>query len=115
MIVNWEKTKILIRPGITDFRKQINGLARIVSEELKENVFSGVLFLFCNRDRTRLKILYWNKNGFCLWMKRLEKDKFPWPTNVSEAKELTFNEFRMLLRGIDFFKAHQKLEYESVS
>jgi transposase len=114
MILDWQKVKILLKPGSIDFRKQINGLAAMVSEELKENVFSGTLFMFCNKDRTRIKILYWDKNGFCLWMKRLERDKFPWPSNEKETRKLTLNEFKMLLDGIDFFRAHKKLEYESV-
>ena len=114
MIFDWTKVKILMKPGTTDFRKQINGLAAIVSEELKENVFSGILFMFCNRNRTRIKIIYWDKNGFCLWMKRLEKDKFPWASNEKEARELNLNEFKMLLSGIDFFKKHKEVKYESV-
>ena len=50
---------------------------------------AGNLFLFCNKHRRILKIIYWDKNGFCLWLKRLEKDKFPWPTNSTEAAEIT--------------------------
>ncbi|HBZ73510.1 TPA: IS66 family insertion sequence hypothetical protein, partial [Candidatus Dependentiae bacterium] len=55
MILDWTKTKIFLRPGVTDFRKQINGLSIIVKEELKENIFSGFLFMFCNKNRSRLK------------------------------------------------------------
>ena len=78
MIVRWKEVKILLKTGVTDFRKQINGLSIIAKEELKQNIFSSILFMFCNKNRTRIKILYWDMNGFCLWQKRLEKEKFPW-------------------------------------
>ena len=115
MIINWEKVVIMIKPGKVDFRKQINGLCAIVENELKYNLFSNYLFIFCNRNRSRLKILYWDRNGFCLWLKRLEKDKFPWPMNRKEATEITQEQFSFLLQGIDFWKAHKKLDYQSVS
>jgi len=115
MIIDWEKVRIFVKPGATDLRKQINGLSVIVSEELKMDVFEGNLFLFCNKHRRILKIIYWEMNGFCLWYKRLEKDKFPWPMNQKEASEITQQQFRFLLQGIDFWNAHQKLEYHKVS
>ncbi|HOV13913.1 MAG TPA: IS66 family insertion sequence element accessory protein TnpB [Spirochaetota bacterium] len=114
MILDWKKVKIFLKPGVTDFRKQIDGLSVIVREELKENVFSGVLFMFCSKNRSRLKILYWDKNGFCLWMKRLEKDKFPWPKNSDEKLEIDFDKFKMLLSGIDFFHAHKELKFTKI-
>jgi transposase len=115
MIIDWTKVKILLKPGITDFRKQINGLACIVENEMRLNVFSNYMFIFCSRNRTRLKILYWDRNGFCLWLKRLEKDKFPWPKNETEAREITYNELKMLLDGINFFVAYKRLGYSKVS
>ena len=114
MIIDWSKVTIMIKPGKTDFRKQINGLAVIVENELKLDLFSNYMFLFCNRTRKRLKILYWDRNGFCLWLKRLEKDKFPWPSTENEAKEISFNQLKMLLDGIDFFKAHKCLNYKRI-
>jgi transposase len=115
MIIDWRNVKIMIKPGNTDFRKQINGLVVIVENELKLNVFSNYLFLFCSKNRSRLKILYWDRNGFCLWMKRLEKDKFPWPKNENEAREVTYDELKMILDGINFFTAYQKLPYTKAS
>lgn len=114
MIIDWRKVKIMIKPGRTDFRKQINGLVLIVQDELKLNLFSNYMFIFCNRNKTRLKILYWDRNGFCLWLKRLEKERFPWPKNENEAREISFEELKMLLDGIDFFKAHRKFEYTKI-
>jgi len=109
MIIKWKEIKILLRPGVTDFRKQINGLSMIAKEELKQNIFSGILFLFCNKTRTRLKVLYWDRNGFCLWMKRLEKDKFPWPKSTQDGIEIDLKRFKMLLDGIDFFGEYQEI------
>ena len=115
MILDWSKVKVFVKPGPTDMRKQINGLSMIVSEDLEMDPFEGNLFLFCNKLRKILKIIYWDKNGFAMWLKRLEKDKFPWPMNQKEATEISQEQFSFLLQGIDFWKAHKKLEYHSVS
>ena len=96
-------------------RKQINGLSVAAQEEMKHNPLDGNLYLFCNRNRRRIKILYWARNGFCLWLKRLEEDRFPWPKNSEECKEITANELEMLLDGINFFTAHKKLDYSEIS
>jgi len=114
MIIDWSRVKIFVRPGATDFRKQINGLSVIVQEELSHDVFSGNLFLFSNRRRTHLKALYWDRTGFCLWLKRLEKDRFPWPQGEEAAREITPEQLRMLLEGIDFWRAHRSLGYSQV-
>jgi transposase len=108
MKVRWDEVSIYLRTGYTDMRKQINSLAVLVQEELKMNPVSGNLFLFCGKGRSLLRILYWDKNGFCLWSKRLVQDKFPWPLHAGEVKEITRREMRMLLTGIDFFKAHNE-------
>jgi transposase len=97
MIIDWKRVRIFVKPGATDMRKQINGLSVMVSEELKMNVFEGNLFLFCNKHRRILKIIYWETNGFCAWVKRLEKDKFPWPMNQTEATEISEQQFGFLL------------------
>lgn len=111
MILDWQQMDIFVKSGSTDFRKQINGLAQIVQDELELNLFRKALFLFCSRDRRKIKILYWDRNGFCLWQKRLEHDRFPWPTREDEVRKLTYAQFEMLLSGIDFFQAHRELSY----
>lgn len=115
MLIDWTKIRIFVRTGVTDMRKQINGLSIMVEEVMKMNPFEGHLFLFCNKGRRRLKALYWDRNGFCLWMKRLEKDRFPWPVKDEDAKEITERELAMLLSGIDFFHAHKELKYFSTT
>ena len=96
-------------------RKAINGLAVLVDEQMKEDPLNGSLYLFCNRQRRNLKALYWDRNGFCLWQKKLEKHRFPWPETEEAAKELSRKELEMLLDGIDFFRAHKALHYSRVS
>jgi transposase len=64
-----------------DFRKAIQGLSLLVEQALELNPFEATLFVFINRRRDKIKILYWEKNGFCLWYKRLEKQRFKWPVN----------------------------------
>lgn len=71
--------KVFLHKDPVDFRKQINGLSLIVQDSLQLDPFAESLFVFINRGGNRIKILYWQKNGFCLWLKRLEKDKFAWP------------------------------------
>lgn len=114
MILDLDQLNIYVKPGSTDMRKQINGLSVMVQEHLQRDPFSGSLFLFCGKTKKLLKILYWDRNGFCLWMKRLEKDKFPWPQESSSVNEITREQLEMLLKGIDFWNAHRKLNYSSV-
>ncbi len=77
--VEKKKAVVYLCRDTVDFRKGINGLAVLVEETLQLDPFSEHLFVFCNRRRNRIKILYWERNGFCLWQKRLERDRFAWP------------------------------------
>ena len=100
-----------------DFRKGMHGLAVLVENQLQRDPFAEGLFVFCNRRRTSLKILYWERNGFCLWQKRLEKERFFWPREKTrEVIELTGQQLSWLLEGYDIsrMKAHQKLHFSSV-
>ncbi|MDP2492272.1 IS66 family insertion sequence element accessory protein TnpB [Vibrio splendidus] len=71
-----ETSTIYLHKAPVDFRKGINSLSFIVEQHMNLNPFTEALFVFCNRTRDQLKVLYWQRNGFCLWQKRLEKDKF---------------------------------------
>ena len=102
---------------IVDFRKGINGLAILVEEMLCQNPFSEQLFVFCNRKRDKVKILYWERNGFCLWQKRLEKARFKWPRKeTTEVITLSGQQLNWLLDGYDILKLqpHEILHYSSV-
>ena len=97
------EARIFVRPGPTDMRKQINGLALVVEQQMEVSPFELALFLFCNAERRILKALYWDRTGFCLWQKRLEKHRFSWPREAQEARrEIDGEQLRMLLEGIDF-------------
>ena len=106
-----ENYNIYLRPGITDMRKSINTLAVVVKNSMAQKADSGDIYIFCNRRHDNIKILYWHKNGFCLWQKRLEKHKFPWPKEGEDARTLQKEELKMLLSGINFFNAHEELFY----
>lgn len=88
-----------------DFRKSIDGLAGLVEQTLGLDPFNAELYVFTNRRRDKLKILYWDRSGFALWYKRLEKARFPWPCDESSATvALSARELGWLLEGIDFFR-----------
>ena len=72
--------KVYISREKVDMRKSINGLAAIVQEDFEQDVFTGALFVFMNGNKTRLKILHWDKDGFALYYKRREKGRFCWPS-----------------------------------
>jgi transposase len=115
MTVDLSRVKIYIRPGYTDLRKAVNGLTVLVQEQMEQDPFSGSVYLFCNRDRRLLKAIWWDRTGFWLSQKRLEKDKFPWPEDAAAVQELKTEEVYMLLAGIDFWKAHKPVYYQKVS
>ena len=114
MINNKSIKQVYLCLGVTDMRKSINGLSLLVSEKLADDPFNGCLFVFCNRSRDKLKMLYWEHNGFWLYYKRLEKGKFKWPntTNESDSLSLDWRELQWLLEGLSCVQpqAHQALE-----
>ena len=109
------EARIFVRPGATDMRKQINGLALIVQEQMQMSPFDPTLFVFYNAQQRILKALYWDRTGFCLWMKRLEKHRFPWPRNAAEARQqIDESQLRLLLSGVNFWSRHEELFYTKV-
>lgn len=108
--------KVYIALGVTDMRKSIDGLSILVSEKLKQDLFSGQLFAFCNRKQNIVKILYWDKNGFCLWHKRLEKDCFKWPESQKDVLTVGKQELNWLIDGLEIHQksAHKSLKYSII-
>ena len=99
-----------------DFRKAINGLSALVAEELELDPFSAEVFAFCNRRKDQVKLLAWERNGFILWQKRLERDRFPWPAAGDDSVVVvTGRELNWLLDGIDVFrlKPHEALKFSA--
>jgi len=100
-----------------DFRKGIHGLAVLVEESLQLDPFSEQLFVFCNRRRDRVKILCWERSGFCLWQKRLERERFKWPRQLTdEVITLNGQQLNWLLDGYDVMRLrpHERLHFSSV-
>ena len=109
--------RVYLAMGQTDMRKAINGLSVLVESSMQLDPFSGNLFVFTNRRRNILKILYWHRNGFCLWQKRLEKHRFRWPDSYNnEVVEMEGRELSWLLEGLDTqdVRAHDKLSYTAL-
>jgi transposase len=82
-------------------RKSIDSLSVLVTDVLKKDPFSGYLFVFCNKHGDKIKILYWDRNGFCLWYKRLERGVFRLPKVQAKVFMIMPNELSLLLEGID--------------
>ncbi len=97
--------RFYLRCRPTDLRKAFDGLAGLVEEDLGHNLYDAVVVLFCNRARNRLKAIYWDGSGLCLFAKRLEAGTFSWPDSAEQAKEITPAELSMLLEGVDFRSA----------
>jgi len=113
----FEEVPVYLHREYVDFRKQINGLSLIVESGMDQSIFAGGLFVFCNKKRDKLKVLYWDTTGFCLWHKRLEEDKFMWPRKES-TQVISWNKEQLnwLLRGFNVsqLKPHNPLKYNAI-
>lgn len=109
-------TRIFLVLGATDMRKAIDGLSLLVSGFSEVNVLDGALFVFCNRSCSMIKILYWERNGFCLWQKRLEKHRFIWPKHCKDLHSIDSRMLSWLLSGLDIENLcpHPELSYKNV-
>lgn len=101
-----------------NFRKSIDSLAALVERDIKVAVFGPVLFIFLNKPPSRVKILYWKRNGFCLWLNRLEFERFKTSSDANdEAIVLTSQELNSVPDGFDLWRdrTHQVLTPRSVA
>lgn len=97
-----DAARVYLAAGATDMRKSIDSLAAEVQEAMHLDPFSSCLFVFCNRRREKLKILFWDRNGFWLCYRRLERGTFRWPqTGDGGTVTVTRRELRWLLDGLD--------------
>ena len=94
-------TRVYLASGVTDMRKSFNGLYAMVCGTLEADPLSGHLFVFCNRRRNRIKILYFDGSGLWVCAKRLERGTFGWPDNKNGRIELTQAQLSLLLGGLD--------------
>lgn len=97
-------------------RREINGLAGLVQTRFQLDLFQNALFLFCGRQKDRIKGLYWEGDGFVLVYKRLESRSFQWPRNGEEARQLTTQQYRWLMEGLNIEqpKAHKPVSGLSI-
>lgn len=108
MVMNWEKVSIYLATTPIDMRKEIDGLALLVVESLKQVPQSASVYVFYNRQKDKVKCLWWDKNGFILYYKRLEKSRYKLPKQFSsEMLLLTSDQLNWLLAGLDFHLMHQ--------
>jgi len=100
-----------------DFRKGMASLAMLVESQLALNPLSESLFVFRSRSSGAIRVLYWERNGFCLWQKRLESERFFWPkADLTGCVALTVQQLNWLLEGYDIsrMKPHKTLNFQSV-
>lgn len=95
----------------TDMRKSFNGLCSLVSGVLSENPTSGALFVFINRRKTHIKILYFDGSGFCIWFKRLEQGQFNYRAQAGDKQSLEWAQLKLLLDGLEVKKIRQYKRY----
>lgn len=109
--------RVYLACGSTDMRKSIDGLAALVQQSFQLDPFASCLFVFCNRRRDKLKILYWQHNGFWLLYRRLERGQFEWPMTTSDKTVvISRRELNWLLDGLSLTqrKAHAKVRARAV-
>ena len=114
MIALPHAARIFLALGATDMRKSYDTLAQVTREKIGEEPLSGHLFVFCNGGRNRMKILYWDGNGYWLFAKRLESGTFAWPGRLASgetALEMKSHELMALVGGIDLRRAVQRPRY----
>lgn len=95
-------TRIWLAAGVTDMRKGFNGLSILAQQALREDPFSGHLFVFRGRRGDLVKIIWWDGQGACLFTKRLERGRFVWPRAEDGKITLSSSQLSMLLEGIDW-------------
>ncbi len=108
-------TRIFLSVAPTDMRKGFNGLQGLVTGVLEQDPLSGHLFLFINRRCDKLKILYWDGDGFAIWYRRLEQGTFQVPKTNEASIEMRSDELTMLLRGIDFSNVTRRKRFAVAS
>lgn len=102
--------RVWLAAGATDLRKGFDGLAGLVQTQLAEDPFCGHVFVFRGRQGDRIKMLWWDGDGLCLFAKRLERGHFVWPQATSGTVCLSSAQLSMLLEGIDWRRPTRTFE-----
>lgn len=108
--------RVFLARDPVDMRKSFHGLTALTESVLKQDPLSGHLFVFINRRRDRIKLLYWGGTGFCIWYQQLEKGSFQLPDVVTadeqEGLEITTSQLSLILAGIDLRSVRQRPRYQ---
>ena len=96
----------------TDMRRGFDRLAEMVRQVIRQDPLSGHLFVFRSRAGDRLKLLYWDRDGFCLWYKRLEKGRFPTPVRIGADFRIEGRELAMMLEGLEDAAVRRRIRFE---
>ena len=105
-------SKFFFYNGRVDFRKWIDGLSAVVQFEMQQSVTEESLYVFVSKCRRKIKILYWDKTGYAVWYKRLEKEKFPKVISSQNSLTMRMQDLKYFLEGGDFtkIKTHKKMQ-----
>ncbi len=98
--------RVMVATQPVDFRKGAEGLAAIVREAMRDDPFSGSVYVFRSKRADRVKLIFWDGTGVCLFAKRLEDGKFQWPTISDGVLRLTAAQLAALLEGLDWRRVH---------
>ena len=107
-----DRVRVWLYARPTDMRKQFDGLAALARNQLEEDPMSGHLFVFINRRRTYMKVLYFDRGGYCLWCKRLEQGLFNYQAERGEKQALSWTDLKLLLDGVQVQKVRQFKRYK---
>jgi transposase len=109
--------RVYLCTSACDMRRSFDGLHALVTEAMQLDAFAGHLFVFANRRRDRVKILYWDRDGFAVWAKRLEEGTYamPFTEDDQQRREITAQELGALLSGIDLSVARRRKRYQRKS
>lgn len=116
MIAFAPQVRVYLYRRPTDMRKSFHGLVALTQAELRQDPLSGSLFVFVNRRRDRMKILYWGQTGFCIWYQQLEKGTYQIPNHASleeqDTMEVTRTQLSLILEGIELSSARQRARFQ---
>jgi transposase len=116
MIALAPQTRVVLCRQAVDMRKSFHGLVALVESALRQDPLSGSLFVFLNRRRDRVKILYWGQVGYCIWYQQLQKGTYQLPpldnADDQSALEVTRSQLSLILDGIDLSSARQRPRFQ---
>ena len=115
-MISWSvpNVRVFLAREPVDMRKQFHGLIALAEEVLKQDPLSGHLFVYINRRRDRIKVLYWEGTGYCIWYKQLQRGSFELPmvNDESASIDLTMSQLSLILDGSELGSAKQRLRFE---